>query len=212
MVRYLLQEDLRTVLEPGLVRLTQDGVQRLVEEVCLVDVVQRDSDHVFHPLNWVSGEGCSRKVDRGINGALRDGIQDGLWRHGLDRERDLVQLELSGQQHPSNLFDKILHGTSVFVQKLLVIKGKATILSDIRRSEVIAVGQDLEVPREFNQLEGPLPIDDSRQLEVSLLLLIWIAHGEGSIRVEVARLTRGVPHVLLLLYQICHLFTASSSC
>ena len=54
MVRYLLQEDLRTIFKAGLVCLTQDRVQRLIEEVSFVDVIHRDNDDVLHSLHGVS--------------------------------------------------------------------------------------------------------------------------------------------------------------
>ncbi len=95
------------------------------------------SHHKFHPLNRVWSKSSSIKIGWSSASQRRNNFQDRHMTHTLNRERSLRQVEITWNNLPSNLFDKLFSCISILAYNFLVCQCESSIFMGIRRSILI---------------------------------------------------------------------------
>lgn len=107
-MRCLLEKALCSILRKALVRLSQNGVQRLSELVTIPTLRKIAGHYQLKPLNRISSRGGSSNVDwHGVERVVQR-HQSCLRHHALNWEADACQIEVAIQDLATNhLSDRI---------------------------------------------------------------------------------------------------------
>lgn len=131
MMTSLLHVDHRAILSKSLVGLTENRIQRLLENFLLVEERQIVGHEELHSLNGILDGRSLVEVDD--HGALQSGhqFQSRDRRHALDREADLGQICLATEQFFTDHFNDFSCSAAESFQEHRVRAGKATVVACI---------------------------------------------------------------------------------
>ncbi len=92
----------------------------------------------FHPLNRVITVECRlSEVVRTDCPHIWNYLQNTLWCHRVDWERDCRQIKLATEKSPADLTDKVLIRASIFCDYCLVCERDATLFICLHRPEIV---------------------------------------------------------------------------
>ena len=128
MVGDLLHIHLRPVSKRALESLSEDRVQRLVENMARLHEAERSDHHEFHAFYGVLGLGGGIHVQWAVLPHRGDQVKDRVMRHAPDWEADRREVELAAEDGAADLLDHVLECASVFRQDFSVVQGEAAIL------------------------------------------------------------------------------------
>jgi hypothetical protein len=111
-VTRLLHVDLASILTVGLVGLSQDWIERLLEDLFEVEVSNCAGDYTLHSLHWIFGESSSIEHDGESRAHSWDHFQDRGICHALNGEAHLRQVEVPTQDFATSLLDQLSTGAA----------------------------------------------------------------------------------------------------